>query len=92
MVAGHLGVVTGMDAIPSECDVMDDGCTPLLLRAAEAAALCDTSLRTWRAWDVAGKTPQPIRIGRSLRWRASELNAWIAAGCPDRSTWQIMQI
>jgi predicted DNA-binding transcriptional regulator AlpA len=84
-------VVAGMDAVPSELGVMDDGCTPLLLRAADAAALCDTSLRTWRTWDVAGKIPQPIRIGRSLRWRASELHAWIAAGCPDRSTWQAMQ-
>ena len=69
----------------------DRSSTSLLLRAADAAALCDTSLRTWRTWDVAGKTPTPIRIGRSLRWRASELKAWIAAGCPDRSTWQILQ-
>ena len=91
MVAGHLGVVAGMDAIPSELGVIDDDYTPLLLRAADAAALCDTSLRTWRTWDVAGKIPTPIRIGRSLRWRASELHAWIVAGCPDRSTWQIMQ-
>jgi predicted DNA-binding transcriptional regulator AlpA len=65
--------------------------SPLLLRAKAAALLCDMSLRTWRTWDVAGKIPQPIRIGRSLRWRASELQAWIAAGCPDRSTWQAMQ-
>jgi predicted DNA-binding transcriptional regulator AlpA len=78
-----------IDAVPGAHGLPSP--SPLLLRAADAAALCDTSLRTWRTWDVAGKTPQPIRIGRSLRWRASELHAWIAAGCPDRSTWQILQ-
>jgi predicted DNA-binding transcriptional regulator AlpA len=64
--------------------------TPLLLRATAAAAMCHTSLRTWRSWDVAGKIPTPIRIGRSLFWRFEELQAWVAAGCPDRSTWQVL--
>ena len=65
--------------------------TPLLLRPAQAAALCDTSLRTWRSWDVGGRIPQPVRMGRSLYWRLEELKAWVAAGCPDRVTWQTMQ-
>jgi len=42
-------------------------------------------------WDAAGKVPMPVRIGRSTFWRPSELHAWIAAGCPNRVTWQIMQ-
>lgn len=61
---------------------------PLLLRAADAARLCKVSLRTWRAWDATGKVPQPVRIGRAVFWRLDELRAWVAAGYPDRETWQ----
>ncbi len=30
----------------------------------------------------AGHMPQPIRIGRVLRWRAADIDAWVADGCP----------
>jgi predicted DNA-binding transcriptional regulator AlpA len=64
---------------------------PLLLRAAEAAALCGTSLRTWRMWDAVGRIPVPIRIGHLVFWRPDELKAWAAAGCPDRVTWETLR-
>lgn len=60
----------------------------LLLTANQAAALCNVSLRTWRAWDAAGKIPRPVRIGRKVFWRPEELRAWVAAECPDRVTWE----
>lgn len=32
--------------------------------------------------------PEQIRFGtRSIRFRADEVDAWIAAGCPSRSEW-----
>jgi len=80
-----------MDAVPSELGVTEGGPTLLLLRTESAAAMCDVSARTWRTWDAAGKVPMPVRIGRVPFWRVEELKAWIAAGCPDRVTWQIMQ-
>ena len=61
--------------------------SPLLLNAAEAAERCGCSVRTWRTWDRAGRTPPPVRIGRSLYWRPNELSGWVEAGCPDRATW-----
>jgi predicted DNA-binding transcriptional regulator AlpA len=64
---------------------------PLLLDAHRAAAVCGTSARTWRAWDVAGKVPAPIRIGRRTFWRAEDLRGWVAAGCPDRLTWEALR-
>lgn len=64
---------------------------PLLLTAQEAAAMCSKSTRTWRAWDAAGRIPQPVRIGRSTLWRTDELRAWVAAGCPRRKEWKMMQ-
>ncbi len=60
----------------------------LLLNIHRAAAVCSMSARTWRAWDVAGKIPAPIRIGRRTFWRAEDLRDWVAAGCPDRVTWE----
>jgi len=63
----------------------------LLLKAPAAAVLCSVSLRTWRAWDAAGRIPLPVRVGRSTFWRADELRAWIAAGCPDRETWHAIE-
>jgi len=64
---------------------------PLLLTAADAAALTGKSLRTWRTWNAAGLIPKPIRIGRSTLWRTDELRAWVAAGCPCRKLWEARQ-
>ncbi len=63
----------------------------LLLRAEGAAALCSTSVRTWRIWGTSGKIPRPIYIGRIPFWRYDELKAWVAAGCPDRAAWDAMR-
>jgi predicted DNA-binding transcriptional regulator AlpA len=63
----------------------------ILLTAAEAAAMCNVSLRTWWAWDATGKIPRAIRIGRKVFWRPEELKDWVAAGCPERAVWEAMQ-
>lgn len=63
----------------------------LLLGARDAAVLCNVSLRTWRAWDAAGKIPHAIRIGRSTFWRPEDLQVWVAAGCPERTAWETMR-
>jgi len=60
----------------------------LLVDAKTAAVMCAKSLRTWRTWDSAGWIPRPVRIGRSTLWRADELRAWVAAGCPRREEWE----
>ena len=38
-----------------------------------------------------GKIPAPIRIGGAVRWDSQECADWLAAGAPDRKTWQAMQ-
>ena len=63
--------------------------SPQLISARMAATMCGRSERTWRSWDSAGLIPQPVRIGRSTLWRQTELQAWIAAGCPRREDWEI---
>ena len=58
-----------------------------LLSAGMLAKRLGFSTRTiWRLTS-AGKIPQPLKIGGSVRWRADEIDAWIYAGCPDMDTW-----
>ena len=60
---------------------------PLLIDARRLAALLCCGLRTIRCWDAAGLLPEPLRIGGRVLWRTEEINEWVRAGSPDRSTW-----
>lgn len=44
-------------------------------------------LKDWRS----GRTPAPVRLGRSVRWDEAELDAWILAGCPCRERWEVLK-
>jgi predicted DNA-binding transcriptional regulator AlpA len=65
----------------------------LLLTGRQAAAVCAMSLASWYRKIAAGLIgPKPVRIGRGcVRYRADELKAWVAAGCPERTAWQALQ-
>jgi len=50
---------------------------------AAIASLMGCSSRHVRRLAQQGKMPQPLRtIGRLLRWLRSDVDAWIAEGCP----------
>lgn len=53
-----------------------------LLSADEAATMAGVGRRTWWRYVSSGKAPGPVRLGGVVRWRKTELAAWIAAGCP----------
>ena len=56
----------------------------LLIDSRQAGKLLKVSDRTiWRMWND-GEMPQPIRIGRAVRWSYEELKAWVEAGCPKQ--------
>ncbi|NLE38407.1 MAG: helix-turn-helix domain-containing protein [Pirellulaceae bacterium] len=61
---------------------------PAVFTVLSLAAYLDTSTKTIRRMDQAGRLPSPIRIGRGLRWRRDEIDAWLAAGCPARDEWR----
>lgn len=61
---------------------------PALLSVGGLAALLDISQRTVYRLDSSGRIPKPLKLGASLRWRRKEVVAWIAAGMPDRHTWE----
>lgn len=60
----------------------------LAVDARRLAAMLGLSLRTIRRLDSSARLPRPIRIGSAVRWRCGEIEAWVAAGCPDRERWE----
>ena len=60
----------------------------LALPAAEVARLLGISERHLWSLNSSGRIPSPIRFGRAVRWPVEELRAWLAAGAPERSTWE----
>lgn len=54
----------------------------ILVTADELGSMLKISTRTLWRMRSAGKLPQPIRVGGSIRWRASDIEAWVTAGCP----------
>jgi excisionase family DNA binding protein len=50
-----------------------------LLTAHEAATLLKLSERTLERWRVAGVGPKFVRLGRSIRYRLTEIEAHIAS-------------
>src|SRR4051812_18491269 len=61
---------------------------PQLLSAPAAARLCGMSTASWHRLRARDGTPRPVRIAGMVRYRRAELLEWIAAGLPDRATWE----
>lgn len=59
-----------------------------LIRDVELAELLGVNRATVWTWNSGGKIPRPVKIGGATRWRASEIRAWIDAGCPGRGRWE----
>jgi predicted DNA-binding transcriptional regulator AlpA len=51
-----------------------------LLTAADLCALLKLDARTLRVLRHEGRVPEPIKLGRSLRWRRAEIEMWVAGG------------
>ncbi len=63
----------------------------LLIPDTAAAALCGCSRSHWHVLAAAGKIPPSVKLGRKRLWRREEIQAWVAAGCPDCRTWEAMK-
>lgn len=64
---------------------------PQLINAKTLGRLLALSKRQIFRLNSCGKIPAPIRIGGSVRWSAAEISAWLAAGAPDRKTFEAMK-
>ena len=61
----------------------------ILIGVNEAANILDIGRSKLYEMHSSGRLgPMPIRLGRSLKWRRSEMLAWIEAGCPSRERWR----
>ncbi len=54
-----------------------------LLDVRAVAALLGCSARHVYRLADAGRMPAPVRVGALVRWRRTDLDAWLAAGCPS---------
>lgn len=81
-----------MSALPTPNQQTSPNAEPLAVDAKQLGAMLCLSTRTIRQLDVSGKLPKPVRIGaRSVRWPVDELRAWLAAGAPNRVTWETIR-
>ena len=76
------------DESAARVDRVDTQTEPLVADARRLAVLLGSGVRTVRTWDASGKLPKPIRIGGRVVWRVVEIREWLAAGAPDRATWE----
>src|SRR5262245_29970923 len=55
--------------------------------------LLSVSRTTLGRWLRAGKVgPAPVRVNsRVLRWNVTEVLAWVRAGMPERSQWEVLK-
>jgi excisionase family DNA binding protein len=63
----------------------------LAFSGSELARHLGISLRHLRRLDSSGHLPKPLRLGRSVRWPVGEIEAWLAAGAPERRIWESMK-
>jgi predicted DNA-binding transcriptional regulator AlpA len=65
---------------------------PLLLDAAQAAALCNVSRATWFSWQASGLIPAAVlRRRHVVRWSAEEIRRWCESACPSRERWEVIK-
>ncbi len=36
-----------------------------------------------------GRMPEPIRLGRCVRWRSADLGLWVRRGCPNQEAFEV---
>ena len=57
---------------------------PSLLSVYQVAEILSCSTRHVRRLADRGAMPQSVRLGSLVRWCRTEIEAWIAAGCPSQ--------
>lgn len=71
-----------------EDEISKDSDEALVVPAKGLAKMLSLSKRQVFRLNNSGKTPAPVRIGGSVRWRQSDVERWIQWGCPDKQTFE----
>ena len=59
----------------------------LLIDIRVLSAQLDRSVASLERDQAAGRLPAPVRLGGSKKWRRTEIEEWVAAGCQTRAEW-----
>jgi len=62
-----------------------------LLTAKTLGEMLSLSKRQVFRLNSCARLPKPLRIGGSVRWAESTIAKWLAAGAPDRRSFEAMQ-
>ena len=62
-----------------------------LLSAKALATMLSTSVRSVWRYRSSGRLPKTVQIAGAIRWRKTDIEHWIAIGCPDRVTFEAIQ-
>lgn len=62
----------------------------LLLDARAAAAFVGIADRTFSRWLAGGALPDAVEVGGRRRWRRTDLERWVAWGCPPARKFRAM--
>lgn len=55
----------------------------VLLDVRDVASLLNCSMPHVRRMADAGRMPRPVRVGSLVRWRKTDIESWVASGCPS---------
>ena len=76
---------------PDHNEVNPEVSRPAALSAETLAKILQVSIRHLRRLNATGRLPRPVRLGHSVRWLSTEIEAWLEAGAPDRKTFEAIQ-
>jgi predicted DNA-binding transcriptional regulator AlpA len=63
--------------------------SPLMDRD-EVSAYCGVSIAAWDRMVSSGKTPEPLKLGRLVKFRRADIDKWIELGLPDRAKFEFL--
>jgi predicted DNA-binding transcriptional regulator AlpA len=72
----------------TETTATNDTDVSLLIDIHVLAVLLDRSEASLERDIPAGRLPAPVWLGGSRKWRRSEIQDWVAAGCPTQAEWE----
>jgi len=54
--------------------------------ADDLCVLFQITPETLHNWEISGKIPPALKIGKTKRWKKDVIDNWIEAGCPGQET------
>jgi predicted DNA-binding transcriptional regulator AlpA len=67
------------ESSPTHVVVGGGAAAPAMLDVKACAAMLGISVRSWQRLVERGEAPKPVKIGKSSRWRRSDVEAYIAS-------------